>query len=269
MYLTRIGLAGAAPPPPADGAAATPRPADLDTLASVVAAHTATIPFENLTPLLGRRVRLEPEALQDKLVARRRGGYCFEHNLLLCDELSAMGFAPVGLAARVLWNAPGPVPRTHMLVRVGDHLVDCGFGGMTLTGVLALKPDVEQETSLEPFRLRRQGEWWTLQGLLPSGWRDVYTFTLEPQQRVDYELYNWYTSTHPASLFVNHLVVGRPGTDRRFALLDSRLTVHHLGGPSEERVLGDVAAIEATLTDVFDLDLSGLDGLREVLGRFV
>ena len=45
--------------------------------------------------------------------------------------------------------------------------------------------------------------------------------------------------------------------------------VHHLGGPSEERVLGDVAAIEATLTDVFDLDLSGLDGLREVLDRFV
>lgn len=256
MYLERIGYRG-------------PLDADTATLAGIVAAHTATISFENLGPLLGERVRLEPDALQDKLVARRRGGYCFEHNLLLCDELEPLGFEPVGLAARVLWNAPGPTPRTHMLVRVGDQLVDCGFGGMTLTGVLRLEADTVQETSLEPFRLRCAGEWWTLEALLPSGWKPVYTFTLEPQRRVDYELYSWYTSTHPSSLFVNHLVVGRPGVDRRHALLDNRLTTHHLGGPSEERLLGDVRAIEAALTEVFDLDLSGLTGLREALGRFV
>ena len=256
VYLDRIGYVGAR--------AATP-----ETLAGIVAAHTATIAFENLTPLTGERVRLEPDALRDKLVQRHRGGYCFEQNLLLCDELERLGFEPVGLAARVLWNAAGPTARTHMLVRVGGLLVDTGFGGLTLTGVLRLEPDVVQETSHEPFRLRVQAQWWTLEALIGEQWRPLYTFTLEPQQRVDYELYSWYTSTHPGSLFVNHLVVGLPAPDRRHALLDNRLTVHHLGGPSEERLLADVRAIEATLTDTFGLDLSGISGLRAALSRFV
>ncbi len=260
MYATRIGLQGEATP-------------SLATLEAIISAHTAAIAFENLAPLTGARVRLEPEALQAKLVQQRRGGYCFEHNLLLCDELEAIGFRPVGLAARVLWNATGPTPRTHMLVRVEDWLVDTGFGGLTLTGVLRLEPDVVQPTHHEPFRLQLVGDrehgWWTLQALLGDEWRSLYTFTLEPQRRVDYELYSWYTSTHPASLFVNHLVCGRPAPDRRFGLLDNRLTTHHLGGPSEVQVLDRVRAIEATLETTFGLELSGIDGLRGALGRFV
>src|SRR5688572_5787925 len=92
-YFERIGHRG-------------PRPATLDTLAAIHALHPAAIPFENLDPFLGRPVRLDLPSLERKLVDERRGGYCFEHNLLLAAVLRRLGFAVTGLAARVLWNQP-------------------------------------------------------------------------------------------------------------------------------------------------------------------
>jgi len=121
-YLARIAYDGAREP-------------TLATLQAIVACHTVAIAFENLTPLTAAAVRLEPAALAEKMVAGRRGGYCFEHNLLLGDALEQLGFHTVGLAARVVWNRPeglGIPPRTHMLVRVelddGSYVVDTGFG---------------------------------------------------------------------------------------------------------------------------------------------
>src|ERR1700675_4133760 len=76
-----------------------PRESTLVTLRGIVGAHATSIPFENLDVLLGRPILLDPGALLDKLVHRRRGGYCFEHNTLLSGVLEALGFAVDGLAA--------------------------------------------------------------------------------------------------------------------------------------------------------------------------
>src|SRR4051812_27245840 len=65
----------------------------LATLTDLVAAHNRSIPFENLDPLLGIPVAdLSPAALADKLVHRRRGGYCYEHNGLMRHVLQQLGF---------------------------------------------------------------------------------------------------------------------------------------------------------------------------------
>src|SRR5215469_12971876 len=100
-YFRRIGYAGPARP-------------DLATLTSLQAHHVAAIPFESLDPLLGRPVSLELDALQAKLVGSRRGGYCFEHNILFRAVLQKIGFQIVSLGARMLvkqWpvraDAPG------------------------------------------------------------------------------------------------------------------------------------------------------------------
>src|SRR5262249_15051302 len=79
-YFDRIGYSGARTP-------------TLDTLRAVVLRHTEAIPFENLDPLLRRPVRLDAASLQRKLVRDGRGGYCFEHNLLLRHALEGLGFA--------------------------------------------------------------------------------------------------------------------------------------------------------------------------------
>src|SRR5215813_4134219 len=78
----------------------------LETLRGIHLRHALTIPFENLDPFLRRPVRLDLASLQNKLLRDRRGGYCFEHNVLFKAALDALGFQVTGLAARVLWNLP-------------------------------------------------------------------------------------------------------------------------------------------------------------------
>lgn len=253
-----------------------PRSADLATLRSIVAHHARHIPFENLDPFLRRPVELDLSSLQAKLVRGGRGGYCFEQNLLLVHVLRALGYETTGLAARVLWNRPEDLPlppRGHMLVRVdldeGPHLVDVGFGGLTLTGVLRLEADVEQPTPHEPFRLVGVGDDLLMQGHVGDGWMTLYRFGLQEQLQSDYEVTNWYLSNHPESHFVTGLIAARPAEDRRYALGGNRLTVHELGGERKRRTLAGPDELVETLERDFLIDLSGLDrpSLEEKLAR--
>src|SRR4029077_3297684 len=106
-YFARTGYAGPVAP-------------TLPVLNGIVRAHAQAIPFENLDVLLGRPIGLSTDALQRKLVARRRGGYCFEQNGFLLEVLAAIGFEVTPLSARVRFERPPGVipPRTHLFVRV-------------------------------------------------------------------------------------------------------------------------------------------------------
>ena len=103
-YLDRVSYTG-------------PTEATLDVLGALVAAHNRAIPFENLDPLMGVPVAdLRPEALIDKLVLRRRGGYCFEQNGVMAYVLSHLGFGVDVCGGRVVWMTPGrDAPLTHRL----------------------------------------------------------------------------------------------------------------------------------------------------------
>src|SRR5450755_1322342 len=83
-----------------------PREPTLPVLRAIVAAHSATIPFENVDVLLGRTPKLDPASLRQKLIVEVRGGYCFELNSLLLGGLTAMGFAATGLLGRVIRGMP-------------------------------------------------------------------------------------------------------------------------------------------------------------------
>ncbi|EME19741.1 arylamine N-acetyltransferase family protein [Rhodococcus triatomae] len=260
-YLARIGF---------DGERAPTR-ATLDALA---AHHTAAIPFENLDPFRGVVNRLDPESLQAKLVHGGRGGYCFEHGLLLQAALRALGFTATGLAARVLWGSPdqGAIPaRTHMLLLVDldgeQRVIDTGFGGMTLTGTLRLERDTAQDTPLEPFRLVDLHGDWAMQARVGDEWKTTYRFDLHPQHPIDYEPTNWYLCTWPESRFVSTLMAARATDDRRFALAGRRLSVHHLDGTTEKNTIADVDEFRSVLTRDFLIDAARIDGLDEVFAR--
>lgn len=155
----------------------------------------------------------------------------------------------------------------HVDLPEGPHLVDVGFGALTLTGVLALEPEVEQATPHEPFRLWPDGVGFVMQALVAGEWRPLYRFDVTEQYLADYEVSNWYLSHHPASQFLATPVAARPDTDRRYALNGPTLTVHHLGGPSERRVLQSPTEVCTVLEGHFRLDLSGLSDLDTALGR--
>ena len=104
-YLKRIGVVDAGPP-------------DVPLLRQLHAAHLAAIPFENLDILLGRGISLDLEHVFDKLVARRRGGYCFEQNTLFMTMLRELGFAVTPMEARVRSGSTVLRARTHMVLAV-------------------------------------------------------------------------------------------------------------------------------------------------------
>jgi N-hydroxyarylamine O-acetyltransferase len=261
-YFERIGYGGNVSP-------------TLETLQAIHLHHAIAIAFENLTPLLKQPVLLDLKSLKKKLIYDRRGGYCFEQNLLLQSVLLALGFRVKNLAARVLWNIPeGTItPRSHMLLQVEidgkPYLADVGFGGITQTAPLSLTPDIEQQTPHEPFRLIAIDQTYTLQAKLGQEWKSLYRFDLQEQYLSDYEVSNWYVSTHPNSRFVTGLMAARPDIDRRYSLLNNQLTIHYLNGQTERRILKDVTEIRAALEDLFRLQLPIASDLDRVLQQLI
>lgn len=247
--------------------------ANLQTLGGIVRRHTETVPFENLNPLSGRPVNLESAALQRKIIEEQRGGYCFEQNLLLRNVLQQLGFQVTGLAARVMWNVPETLtlPRTHMLLLVQldnePHVVDVGFGGQVLTGVLKLQADIEQSTPHEPFRFIRPATPFIMQAKVRSEWRPLYQFDLLEQVYQDYEMANWYTSTHPTSRFVINLVAARAAPDRRYALFNKELSIHHLHGDTERDTLSTAEQLRETLEHDFLLRVPRTPEVDAALAR--
>ncbi len=190
-------------------------------------AHVFAIPFENLDPHRGVPVSLEPEALERKLVADRRGGYCFEQNLLLAAALQAIGCQVEPMLARVRIGAPpGSVrPRTHLVLRVRkdgeEWLADVGFGLGTLIEPIGFGPGLESEQYGWHFRLVEDGRELVLQTVLGDDWVDVFGFIPEPIPLVDIETSNWFTATSPRSPFVTGLVAAAQRPDgTRVALSD-------------------------------------------------
>lgn len=256
-YLDRIGYGGPTDPTP-------------ETLTGLVAAHTRRIPFENLDPLLGVPVAdLGPDALTDKLVRRRRGGYCYEHNNLMRYALVDLGFDVDRLAGRVVWMNPAglngpPHAETHqaLAVRVpgaGDpFLVDVGFGGQTLSSPIRLAAGPAQQTRHEPYRLRTHDRGYVLEALVRDTWQPLYTFTTEPRPLIDMQVGSWYVSTHPTSIFVVGLSVALVTDDARLNLRGRNLAVHTATGGTERIRFDTAAQVLEALTDRFGIDLTGL-----------
>jgi N-hydroxyarylamine O-acetyltransferase len=256
-YFRRIGHTG-------------PRMPGLETLRAIHEHHTTAIPFENLDVLLKRPIRLDPASLQRKLIHERRGGYCFEQNGLLAHVLRRLGFAVTPLAARVRWGVAEAVDtsRSHMLLKIdlaeGPYIADVGFGGQTPGVPLALTADLEQPTADSIYRLVHFGAGYELQMRVADAWSSLYRFTLEPQLQPDYEVANWYVSTHPSSIFVRNLLVARRTPGRRHTLLNGQFAIRRPDGRAEEWKLAGVVELMQILAEYFELDTAAMGAAAAV-----
>jgi N-hydroxyarylamine O-acetyltransferase len=248
-YLRRIGYEGDLAP--------TGR-----TLAGLHRAHVAAIPFENADIMLGRGVAVDLPSVQDKLVHRRRGGYCFEHGSLLAAALELLGYQVDRLLARVGGDHDA---RTHMVLRVhagpGCWLADTGFG----TGLIEPLPFDDDTPASQygwTYRLRAAGErGWQLQELQNGQWATLYRFDDQPAYAADLVVANHFTSTYRGSHFVRQLVVIRKDTMGLRRLTGRRLSIAREGHPSEERHLSD-AEFAGALTEILGLQLSDAEATR-------
>ncbi len=254
-YLKRINYSGSIAP-------------TLDTLQMLHRLHPATIPFENLNPLMELPVRLPLSDIEQKLVIERRGGYCFEHNLLFKAVLEDMDFPVTPLAAGVLWgHEEGFEPElNHMvlLVDVGgvQYLCDVGFGGQVMTAPLRLKAGAEQETPNERYRLTGGEPLWRLESEIAGEWRALFQFDLTPRTLEDYVAMNDLTM----AMFRDNLTAARVDGGKRFALRNARLRTHE-NGATETRMLTNLLEIRDVLTTTFGITLPDNERLDPALEK--
>ncbi|MEC3919942.1 arylamine N-acetyltransferase family protein [Nocardia sp. CDC160] len=258
-YLARIGFTGERTP-------------TLATLRELVRAHTTTIPFENLEIILGRGIPLELDALQDKLIRRRRGGYCYENVLLFAAALERLGFEFTAMSGRVTRGATNLRPATHALLRVKTAdddriwLCDVGFGWGPLEPVELVSGRGEFSAGAWRFRLESRpdpvgGEVWTLYQFGKDGFVDRHTFVTTPQYRVDYAVGNHYVSTSPRSPFTTRPFVQRFHADVQHTLDGTTWTTNYPDGSDEVREL-EVAELPKVLAEVFDIELDAADAAQ-------
>ena len=229
-YLARIGLG--------HGAGLTPT---LETLQALHVAHRTHIPFENLDILMGRPIALDLASLTKKLVHDRRGGYCFEHNLLFLAALEQLGFRAHLRLGRVRFGATQIRPRSHTVLAVAigtrTFLADVGFGGPSSLGPIALADGAELVEGTTTYRLRREDGAWVFTVFEANAAPvDLYAFTEEAQYLCDLEVANHYTSTYPSSFFRQMLIAqaARPGG--RTVLRGTDLEVHENGTVRKSKV---------------------------------
>ncbi|MBF6299895.1 arylamine N-acetyltransferase [Nocardia amamiensis] len=256
-YLARIGFDGERAP-------------TVAALHELVRAHTTAIPFENLEIILGRSIGLDIATLQDKLVQRRRGGYCYENVGLFAAALERLGFGVTGLSGRVSMGAgAGLRPATHALLRVTTSdddriwLCDVGFGAGPLAP-FELSTETGEFTAGEwKFRLERtlgelDSDLWVLHQFGRDGWVDRHSFSLNPQYRIDYVVGNHFVSTSPRSPFTTRPYAQRFHPDVHHVLDGTTFVTEHPDGTSDTREL-EPAELPKILAEVFDIDLDDAD----------
>jgi arylamine N-acetyltransferase len=245
-YLARTGYTGQLRP-------------TLDVLMELIERHMAAIPFEAVDVMLDHGVDLNPASIDRKLLAGRRGGYCFEHASLLGRALTAIGFPVERLLARVrVRDTPdgSAPPATHASLKVEADgrfwLADVGFGGFMPNMPLAWDVGTAQEARFGIFRIRDTADGRLVETQDGDGWTPLYEILNFRWQRVDFDVANHYVAHHPSSPFRTTLIVARTEVETRYTLAGNKLTVHSSKGLREGRVL-DADGIENALGTVFGL----------------
>jgi N-hydroxyarylamine O-acetyltransferase len=251
-YLARINYSG-------------PRTLDYDTLANILRCHLASIPFESFDVLLGRPIRLDPEALQAKLVASGRGGYCFEHASLMHAVLEAIGFAPVRHASRVvLFEQRHESVRQHMFLTVAidgvTYVVDPGFGPFACPLPIPID-GTAVPTGTPSHRLSREGNDWILYVTQDGKQVQAWISTMEEEYPVDFEMMNYYISTHPASFFTHNILASAVIQDGRANIMNQDANLISNGAGQSIR-LADRKELRSFVAQHFGFDLPELETMR-------
>lgn len=246
-YLDRIGYPGTVTP-------------TLRTLRALLRHHALAIPFENLDVQLGRRLTLDPDAAFDKIVDRRRGGWCYEQNGLFGAVLTSIGFGVTRVAGTVMREGREDVSDANhlaLLIETMDapgrrFFADVGFGGSLIEPIELAVARHRQP----PFRLG-------LRRLRDGGWRfhedagdGEFSFDFEavPGDEAALARRCDYLQCDPTSGFVKSLVaqIRTPDAHRT---LRGRIYTEIGPGGTEERLVDGADDLVETLSRQFALDV--------------
>ena len=233
----------------------------LDDIRTLMVGHLQNVPFEDIDIVNGKTISMDLPDIVDKLLTKKRGGYCFEQNTLFEAALQSLGYEVISSLARVRYNRPPDVitPYTHHVLLVSlegtRYLVDVGFGGINCMQPLSIDTREEQATPEGDFRIVEDGEYLKLQWRLKSEFTDMYKFLPEKALLCDMQMSNWWSCTRPDARWVAHLFAARIIGSERHHVLNSEYVIRSASGIAVKRRLSSVQELLDTLTTVFGIAL--------------
>lgn len=218
---------------------------DSELLKQLQFAHCTTVPYENLDIIRGIPLSLNEDDLFEKIVIRKKGGFCFELNGLFGWLLRQLGYEVTDVAARYLRGESTIPMRRHRVLIVkatdGLWLADVGIGEVCPRYPLRLEEGKEHSQFDECYRFDKAPFLgWVLMDRHHGEWRQFYSFTEEPQLIVDFIAPTFYCEKHPDSPFF---------PDEMFSLKTSEGRITLDGHIYKEFRNGNVTVKELTKTE--------------------
>ncbi|SHI72925.1 arylamine N-acetyltransferase family protein [Parasporobacterium paucivorans] len=254
VYLKRINLIGPLEP-------------DKDNLDRVIYAHQCAIPFENLDVCLYKKeISLGINDLYNKIILKKRGGYCFEMNNLFLAFLKALGYDAHACLAKVWKEGAANVPALHRgsIVNLDGDLYYCdvGFGGPVPGGAVRLEEDVLQNIHGEKFRFIKKGNWWELSRITNLG--DVETLISvnpNPAELEDFVALSHYCSCHTQrdfNVFTDNLMANIRVPNGHYSI-NNDVLIKKVNGIRDEVLIKSKQELVQILNDYFHIEMEDLD----------
>lgn len=188
-------------------------------------AHFYNVPFENLDISMGQTIEVDEAVNFDKVVLRRRGGFCLELTGLFARALRELGYRLDVLGGRVFQpdgNLSEPMSHMLLLVHLDEPwIVDVGFGGR-IAQPLRLADRAVQVSESRRHTVANDGDHWFVTVSEPGGERGSYTFTLKPRDFNEFHEVCTWLQTSPESRFTKGPIVSLATEDGRKTLTGDR-----------------------------------------------
>jgi N-hydroxyarylamine O-acetyltransferase len=234
------------------------REPNLRNLRSIQHAFLESVPFENLDIHIGREISLEPAAVHEKIVLRRRGGFCYECNGLFADLLAALGYEVSRHSARMMLGGRVGPEFDHMVLLVAldrDYLVDVGNGQSVRDPLPLVGGELSEAEGVE-YRVKSHGEEYGLYyRQADSEWLPRFSFSAIPREQSEFAPMCEFHQTSPESIFTKQRLATIATPEGRLTLVGNRFTEVR-GEARSERELGSESEALDLLRSRFGIDLT-------------
>lgn len=237
------------------------KPCSLEALDALILAHQKSVPFENLDQYYKKTASSSIEELFDKIVTRKRGGYCFEQNALFVSLLQSLGYKAYSSDAKVIRgkDITTPILILHRVNLVefedGLYFCDVGYGGPMPSFAIKVEDGSSRTCNGETFYIKKaDGPWWIIGRITSEGTpEDVIMFRTEKVEYCDFFVLNCYASSHPLSVFTNLRLVNLRTDCGNLSITNDSFT-KNCNGTAETIQIKNDEHFRSILKEYFDLE---------------
>ncbi|GEK08594.1 N-hydroxyarylamine O-acetyltransferase [Pseudoalteromonas peptidolytica F12-50-A1] len=220
--------------------------------------HLDRYAFSSINAMYGERLLLDEDALFNRLITQKQGGYCFEQNKIAYLALQQLGFTVRPVLARVMLNGQQDNPRSHRMTLLElegeEYLVDVGFGVKSPQAPI----NINQALSIQgrqTYQVQKSSDYVKVT-LLEEGEAPLTLYHVDLGEifESDCEIGHFFSHQHPDAGFVNNLIVSRVSHCHRYLIRNqSYFEWHECDGNVVEQPIESFAQLEKLVREQFSL----------------